>query len=422
MLDQLSGGRLEIGFGRGSVPIEIEYYGANPDDAQEVYAEAVELVLQGIDAEGARSSRASDFPSSNVPMEIEPLQKPHPPIWYGVHMPDSAERAARRNLNVVSLDPPKETRLSIDRYRVDLAAGPRGTRRLSQARPRPLRRGGADRRRGDGAGAPRLSCSGTRASPICSAGTAASQSHPRPATFDLVIERGQGIAGSPATVAEFLASQLDETGCNYMVGPVRLRRSDARGDACARSACSPSDVMPALRGESGARTAEEMRRALRRRDAVDIVVLRPTRLLRPREFLSTMELGQNSAVRRRRRHLHRRRGVRRDDRRAAARQDADHAARAWSTGIENGVDQGRRAVSRGAAVPARHHGRDQHHPGAQRRALRAAHHAGLPRHLRDRPRQPAGILQPVLPAARAADRARPALRDHASAWTRRARC
>ena len=30
MLDQMSGGRLEIGFGRGSVPIELEYYGADP--------------------------------------------------------------------------------------------------------------------------------------------------------------------------------------------------------------------------------------------------------------------------------------------------------------------------------------------------------------------------------------------------------
>ena len=48
MLDQLSGGRLEIGFGRGSVPIELEYYGADPDEAQEIYAEAVELVLKGL--------------------------------------------------------------------------------------------------------------------------------------------------------------------------------------------------------------------------------------------------------------------------------------------------------------------------------------------------------------------------------------
>ena len=82
------------------------------------------------------------------------------------------------------------------------------------------------------------------------------------------------------------------------------------------------------------------------------------------------------------------------------------------TGIEKRRRQGRIDVRGGAAVPARHHGRDQHHPGAQRRALRADHHAGLSRHLRDRPRQPAGILQPVLQEARAADRARPALRDH----------
>ena len=82
------------------------------------------------------------------------------------------------------------------------------------------------------------------------------------------------------------------------------------------------------------------------------------------------------------------------------------------TGIENGVGKAGTRIRRGAAVPARHHGRDQHHPGTQRRAMRAADHAGLPRHLRDRPRQPAGVLQPVLPQARAADRPRPALRDH----------
>ncbi len=73
--------------------------------------------------------------------------------------------------------------------------------------------------------------------------------------------------------------------------------------------------------------------------------------------------------------------------------------------------QGRRELPGGAAFPARHDGRDQHHPRAHRRDLRAAHHARLSRHLRDRPRQPAGILQSVLPPARAADRARPALRD-----------
>src|SRR6516164_8437438 len=89
MLDHLSRGRLELGFGRGAVPTEIEFYGGNPQEAQEIYSEAVELVLAGLtrnvlDFEGKR------FSFKNVPMEMAPLQKPHPPIWYGVHAPQSA--------------------------------------------------------------------------------------------------------------------------------------------------------------------------------------------------------------------------------------------------------------------------------------------------------------------------------------------
>ena len=117
MLDHLSRGRLEIGFGRGSVPIELAYYGTNPDEAQETYAEAVELVLRGLTHE-VLDFAGKRYCFRGVPMEMAPLQRPHPPIWYGVHMPDSAERAARRNLNVVSLDPVPETRLCIDRYRM----------------------------------------------------------------------------------------------------------------------------------------------------------------------------------------------------------------------------------------------------------------------------------------------------------------
>src|SRR2546429_3979534 len=116
MLDQLSGGRLELGFGRGAAPIELEYYGTDPQDAQEIYAEAVELVIKGLtqkvlDFEGRR------FYLNGVPMELEPLQKPHPPIWYGVHAPDSAERAARKGLRVVSLDPLAATCAAFDRFR-----------------------------------------------------------------------------------------------------------------------------------------------------------------------------------------------------------------------------------------------------------------------------------------------------------------
>ena len=42
--------------------------------------------------------------------------------------------------------------------------------------------------------------------------------HPRPPSFDGLAEVGQGIAGSPATVAAFRRQQLAETGSNYCVG------------------------------------------------------------------------------------------------------------------------------------------------------------------------------------------------------------
>ena len=57
------------------------------------------------------------FSFDDVPMELEPLQKPHPPVWYGVHSAVSAERAARQGLNIVSLDPADKTRAFTDRFR-----------------------------------------------------------------------------------------------------------------------------------------------------------------------------------------------------------------------------------------------------------------------------------------------------------------
>jgi hypothetical protein len=77
------------------------------------------------------------------------------------------------------------------------------------------------------------------------------QSHPRPATFDLVIERGQGIAGAPATVAEFLSSQLDATGCNYVVGQFAF--GDLTRDETLRSiGLFAREVMPVLRTKATA--------------------------------------------------------------------------------------------------------------------------------------------------------------------------
>ncbi len=84
------------------------------------------------------------------------------------------------------------------------------------------------------------------------------QTHPRPAEFDPLMERGQGIAGSPATVRNLLASQLAETGCNYVVGQFAF--GDLTRDDCLRSiGLFAAEVMPALR-QAGDRLPEAAQR------------------------------------------------------------------------------------------------------------------------------------------------------------------
>src|SRR5213593_576736 len=190
MLDQLSGGRLDIGFGRGSSPIEIAFYGQDPKKAQNVYAEALEIILQGL-ASGKVDFEGEFFSFKNVPLAVEPLQKPHPPIWYGVLSVESAERAARRGLNIVSLDSARETRsfaVVAETNQEALGAARRAYAIWHRSFYHLYRLGGT------------------------------APAHPRPAEFDAMIERGQGIAGCPETVCEFLERELNESDASYLVG------------------------------------------------------------------------------------------------------------------------------------------------------------------------------------------------------------
>jgi alkanesulfonate monooxygenase SsuD/methylene tetrahydromethanopterin reductase-like flavin-dependent oxidoreductase (luciferase family) len=248
MLDHISGGRLELGFGRGSSPIEIEFYGVDPAATPDMYSDGVELILQGLTHE-VLDFHGKHFAFDNVPMEIAPLQKPHPPIWYGVHSPDSAARAARRSLNVVDLDPTAETRLAIESYRA--------TWRAVHGASAPLPKLGLGRFIVVAESDAEALALARRAYPVWHRSftylfrlRARPQSHPRPADFDMLVKRGQGIAGSPATVRDFLAAQLAETQCNYVVGQFAF--GDLTREECLRSiALFASDVMPALRAGSG---------------------------------------------------------------------------------------------------------------------------------------------------------------------------
>jgi len=216
MLDHMSGGRLEIGFGRGSVPFEIAYYGQNAQERQQIYAERLELILKAF-AVGTLTWRGRYDRFENVPMEMAPLQKPHPPLWYGAHSADSAERAAQKGFNIVTNDAPGNARLIIDRFRQvwqwtqSSDAAPKiGLVRFIVV---------ADTDR-DALTIARRAYLRWRSSFVyLSAMHGALPDSPlNVESFDQLIRQGQAIAGSVDTVRAFLRKQMEISGANYLVG------------------------------------------------------------------------------------------------------------------------------------------------------------------------------------------------------------
>ena len=97
MLDQMSGGRLELGIGRGISPYEVGYYGVDPATGPERFAEALEVILKGL-TEKRLSHHGKYFTFEDVPMEMQPVQRPYPPLWYGANSLESADRLAKQAL------------------------------------------------------------------------------------------------------------------------------------------------------------------------------------------------------------------------------------------------------------------------------------------------------------------------------------
>ena len=166
MLDHMSGGRVEMGFGRGSVPYEMSYYGQDAERAAGDLCRALEVILKAFTAK-TLSWKGQYNRFDNVPMEMEPLQKPHPPLWYGAHSPDSAERAARRGLHMVCNDRAGTGARHHRALSGQIWREVNGATRCCQNRHGADDRGRRQRRRGAwrSRGAP--ICAGARASAIC---------------------------------------------------------------------------------------------------------------------------------------------------------------------------------------------------------------------------------------------------------------
>jgi alkanesulfonate monooxygenase SsuD/methylene tetrahydromethanopterin reductase-like flavin-dependent oxidoreductase (luciferase family) len=216
MLDHMSGGRLEIGFGRGSVPFEIAFYGQNAQERPQIYAERLELILKAF-AGGRLTWQGRYDRFENVPMEMAPLQKPHPPLWYGAHSAESAERAAQKGFNIVTNDAPGNARSIIDRYRQVWEWTQSSNAVPKMGLVRFIVVAETDR---DALMIARRAYLRWRSSFVyLSAMHGALPDSPlNVESFDQLIGQGQAIAGSVDTVCAFLRKQMEISGANYLVG------------------------------------------------------------------------------------------------------------------------------------------------------------------------------------------------------------
>lgn len=95
MLDAISGGRLECGFGRAFLPHEFERFGVSLDESVARFDEGVEQVRRLLEEENVTcEGRFHSF--ADVTSLPRPTRKPRPPFWTAaVGNPASFEKAGR---------------------------------------------------------------------------------------------------------------------------------------------------------------------------------------------------------------------------------------------------------------------------------------------------------------------------------------
>jgi alkanesulfonate monooxygenase SsuD/methylene tetrahydromethanopterin reductase-like flavin-dependent oxidoreductase (luciferase family) len=121
ILDILTGGRLNVGLGRG-VPKDDMKHRLDRETAQARFEEGIEILMRAWTGETfSYSGKAWGY--EEISCRPQPLQKPHPPIYYGASAPDSAAMVARRGWNLaLSRQPLANCARAIKSYR-DTRAG-----------------------------------------------------------------------------------------------------------------------------------------------------------------------------------------------------------------------------------------------------------------------------------------------------------
>jgi alkanesulfonate monooxygenase SsuD/methylene tetrahydromethanopterin reductase-like flavin-dependent oxidoreductase (luciferase family) len=118
LLDNLTAGRLECGFGAGIGPFAFAAYRVPWEHKREMTLEALQII-KGIWTHESFSFEGRFFNCKDVDASIPLVQKPHPPLWMPTRSQDSIEMAASSGISTVQWVPAgmKAVRKAFDEYR-----------------------------------------------------------------------------------------------------------------------------------------------------------------------------------------------------------------------------------------------------------------------------------------------------------------
>ena len=122
--DLLSGGRLEFGIGRGSIPTQFHGFGVPVAENRARFGEALDIIRLAW-TEERFSYHGTFYQVDNVAVVPKPVQRPHPPIRVAVHTAESFAHVAELGLPIYSgttTTPLPQLREYMTLYRARLAA------------------------------------------------------------------------------------------------------------------------------------------------------------------------------------------------------------------------------------------------------------------------------------------------------------
>lgn len=139
-LDLLSGGRLDLGVGKGYRHNEFKGFCIPPEEAEARFDETLALMIRAWTETERFSHHGRYWHFDDIVVEPPPAQRPHPPIWMAAGSPESIRKVAARGFNLLldQFASPEQIAERIAQYRAQVKAHGRHYDPLSVAVARDL--------------------------------------------------------------------------------------------------------------------------------------------------------------------------------------------------------------------------------------------------------------------------------------------